>query len=308
VRSFLGFEFSQYQGLPPSQRPLSICTPMSQAPCAIPYTFNWSADYALSTARPNFLVILNPFNTGAGLVIDKVRSVYIDNLGCNFPVYIQFPSTGFIVAAQPNSACWYPVFSNDFNVNVAVEGFTDGDAGSITGLFLSNVFMEAYVDNELPASLNLGRASTDIPRGGNFANSRYAPFALGDQTNQAQVSLAAPETVNLFAPPVPQASGFYYVTDLTISIAGVFNAAGILSTASLQVRNATDGLILLTPSFYIPALVDFLKAPTNSTMLVALHNAQLKLDATKTWVLSNTNLAITSGIADCFVAYTYQDH
>ena len=102
--NFAGIPSAQYIGTPYA---LAMQIAGKQGYCS-PLTFNWIA-YGVNSALPNLSVNVNLQGNQVRQVLDKIRSVYIDNTGSSVPIYVQFPDTGFVVACQSYSAGWYPV-------------------------------------------------------------------------------------------------------------------------------------------------------------------------------------------------------
>lgn len=293
MRSFLGIPFSPWIGQP-SARPLAMCGTVA---AAVPITIMWSV-YSVGNNVPNFAVTIGMNTGGQRTLIDEIKSIFVDNLGVNVPVYVHFPSTGFVVVAKPNSACWYPVFTNDQVAVVVGEGFTDADANAVTNIFFANVLMQPYVDEEISQGVMLGRASTDISRGGNFSNSFYGAAALGDQSQQSSVGLSGANSAPAFRPgPGPggrQLSGFYYLTNLWMYVISS-SGAGV---GEALLRNTDDNITIFDGRF---------NSPTNNVTIIDHGGFCEKLDATKLWELVYPGSpGLTAGALSMFLRYTYQ--
>src|SRR5580704_7932466 len=106
MRSFIGFGQANYIGIPETQG-IKLAGIKG---VVIPLLFQWIS-YGASTAKPNINVLVN-VNNQACIAMDQIRSVYIDNLGSDQPIYVNFPDTNYTIAAKPNSEGWYPAYTN----------------------------------------------------------------------------------------------------------------------------------------------------------------------------------------------------
>lgn len=205
ARSFIGFGQSPYIGvLQPFPNHL---VPGS---FIIPAFLNWLS-YGASSAKPNVNVLTDM--TQAPRLKDswKIRSVYIDNLNSNVPIYVFFPDSGFAVVAPPNSTDWYPAFTNGRTAWIIGEGFATGAIPS-TLIYFSDALMIPYSISEFDQSAPLYRASSLITRGSTIYNTNFGIPALGDQNTSGTVAanlLGGVAAVNFSVPPT---SGFWYIT------------------------------------------------------------------------------------------------
>lgn len=126
----------------------------------VPLLFQWIS-YGASSVNPNInaYVDLSPQQVSARL--GQIRSLYIDNLGSDTPIYIQFPDTLYTVVAKPNSTGWYPVYTNQLKFNVLGIGFSSGDVGE-TRVLATNIFVSPSVNEEYGSGIDLYRASPII--------------------------------------------------------------------------------------------------------------------------------------------------
>lgn len=141
--SLSAYASATYIGTPYSQ-PMQIA---GTAARCVPLTFNWAA-YGVGDDLTEIAVSVNlqtAQNSPAPL-LDVIRSIYIDNTGNNYALYVQFPDTGFTVAAQSYSTGWYPVFTNAFNLIVAGLQFNDENQLSSANVFITNVNVSPYSD------------------------------------------------------------------------------------------------------------------------------------------------------------------
>jgi len=297
-RSFLGIPFDPIQGLAPFL-PASLCEPSNVPPAAIPYYIQWRT-YNVGSVKPDMALNVNLQPATQTLQIDKIKSVYIDNLGCDVPVYVYFPSTGFTVPAQPNSASWYPVITSDWNAVIIGQGFTNASRNAETRVFFSNMGMAPYVSNELLQNVGLGLASSSVSRGGALQNLNYGAEALGDQFVQSQRPInAAGTTIALPA----RADGFYYIKSLRIDawdlVSGV--AGGATCTMLFNSFTAPGVGTIINLGFLVPEV----RGPVGNVNLFYMSDMNLKYDARFDYNLVTTvGVGTGSGNAILSICYT----
>lgn len=288
MRSFLGFGQVPYIGQPSAQ----AIKLGGIAGAAIPLLFQWLS-YGASSSLPNINVLVD-ISQKVCAPVDQIRSIYIDNLGSDNPVYVYFPDTQYTLAAKPNSEGWYPVFTNARQMWVCGEGFLTGNIPQ-TGIIISNIPMPASVNTEIDNAVALWKASPSITRGLTIYNSAFGSPALGDQFFASALldmgSLGA--TANLWN--TPYASGFLYITDLQVVALNVTGAPG---TGAFVIESTGVAGILASVSMYAPVTVNQNNAPVFQT------RGQIKLDATQTWRLRvSTNVGNGSRIQS-FASFT----
>lgn len=183
--SLAGFPTSAYIGAPYSQ-PMQIA---GKAGRAVPLTFNWLA-YGASSINQNVVVAVqlaagNPNSPSP--FFDLIRSVYIDNTGSPDAVYVQFPDTNFTVVAQPNSIGWYPVFTNSFNLLVAVFGITNSNIPQCT-IYVTNVKVDAFTDVAIAEVTPQYLASPTL--GGGSSIFSIVPVMNGQDYNNGNLNIS----------------------------------------------------------------------------------------------------------------------
>lgn len=285
ARSFLGFGQVPYigtlQAFPNYLNPGGFIVPAS---------FNWLS-YGAATARPNINVLCQM--TAISKLRDswQIKSIYIDNLGSGVPIYVYFSDTGFTVAAQPNSAAWYPVYTNNRVAAVIGLGFSDGNIPS-TLVYFSDAPMVPYSDLEFPQSAPLLKASPTISQGLTLYNQNYGTPALGDQANSwtLDMSLAPGTFVQVF--PISTTQDYYYVTSMSLVVtAQISNLTG---TARAVFQNNAGSFIKFDLRWLAQAIVN---SQLQNFTLVQLSNMNLKLDGTQGWQLANfQNIAGTCNL------------
>jgi len=272
MRSFLGFGQTPYIGTPQAQ-PIKLGGIAGQA---IPLLFQWVSYGAFSNPNINVLVDVSQQPC---VKLDQIRSVYIDNLGSDNPIYVNFPDTNYTVVAKPNSEGWYPAYTNARQCWVVGEGFLSTDIPQ-TYIILSNIILPPAVNVEIDQALNLNLASPAITRGTTIYNSKYGVPALGDQFfSSALLPINVVGTANLWN--TPYASGFLYITSLSVYGLGV-STTGANATGNFVLESTGVAGTLLNLSYTIT-----LAQPPGVEDIVSLSGLQIKLDATQTWRLRN---------------------
>lgn len=271
MRTFIGFGQAAYIGQPFTQ---AIKLAGIQTLC-VPLLFQWLS-YGAATAKPNINVLVDLENAHCKS-LDQIRSIYIDNLGSNVPVYVYFPDSNYTIVAQPNSEGWYPAYTNQKKMWVVGEGFLDGSIPQ-TFILASNVYIPPSVNVEIPQTVQLWRASPVISRGTSIYNSAFGVPALGDQFATALLNAAiAGNTAGLWG--TPYSSGFLYLTNLVVTCVGVFSGVvGLNENGGFQLESTGVGGVLL------PLQFDSTQNPANGgAQLLTMSGLQIKLDATQTW-------------------------
>lgn len=253
--------------------------------------------YDVGASKTAAAVVVN-FKSGNAPVVllDQIRSVYIDNLNNNVPVYVYFPDTDFTVPCKPNATAWMPVIADQQAAVIIGQGFTDNDRDAVTKVMFTNVMLPPYVDDELPQSVSLYRASPEIQRGNTIYNSRFAPPALGDQTRQALVNIAPAGNLTAMILPA-QLSGVYIVTNILLT------GSAITSSITVQLGQAfiesTGPSGILYQTFFVGA---------SGTVLfdefLNIQPAQIKLNATEEWRLRSGTVMV-GGILELVFNFTY---
>jgi hypothetical protein len=182
---FAGITAKNYIGTPSG---ISMSIAGRSAYC-VPLSFDWLS-YGAGPNNTNIAVNIN-LNTGAGAAprppLDAIRSLYIDNTGSAVPVYVQFSDTLFVVAAQPYSAGWYPVFTNQFQFIIVAQGFTKTNIGQCR-IFISNVFAPPYTDIALQSALTQELSSLVI--GGGSGLLSIVAFPQGQDYNNGNLTIS----------------------------------------------------------------------------------------------------------------------
>jgi len=179
----------------------------------VPINIDWR-DYGASSLLSNIAVEIN-IEQQSFVALDFIRSVYIDNLGSNQPIFVVFPDTTYTIVAKPNSEGWYPAYTNGKKLTIVGLGFTDVSIPT-SEILISNAILPPGVNNEIDTSVAYWLASSSITRGTTIYNQNLGTPALGDQFTSQTLDLSVDGfTVNCFGTPFP---GFIYITDMYIGI------------------------------------------------------------------------------------------
>lgn len=292
MRSFLGFGQKTYIGVPSAQA-IKLGGIASQI---VPLNFQWLA-YGASTSVPNINVLVD-LNGKVCSPLDQIRSIYIDNLGSDCPIYVYFPDSQTTIVAKPNSEGWYPAFTNARVFQVVGEGFLTGSIPQ-TLVVASNLYIPPSVNNEIDNAVTLYRASPLITRGNSIYNAGLGIPALGDQlfTSSLLDVTTVGATVPLWNTPYP--SGFLYITNLAIYGIGISN--GVANVGQLFIESTGVAGVLMFPDWFqkpdIPA--------GYSLEIARLTGLQTKLDATQTWRARITSNGDGGGI-QIYSSFTQQ--
>lgn len=275
ARSFIGFGQQAYIGVPQAL-PIKLAGISGQT---IPLQFFWIS-YGASSSRPNINVLCD-FSGKSCAPLDQIRSIYIDNLGSNIPIYVYFPDTGTTVVAKPNSEGWYPAYTNSRSIWVIGEGFTTANVPT-TVIQVSNIPLPPGVNNEIDTSTVLWLASSSISRGATIYNTNFGTPALGDQFSTTSLDVNLNTTQPVFG--TPRASGFIYITACSLTLLNY--GAGVASSNNFFFEST--GVAGQFFSFGASAT-----SSTTPNVAATLLNiaGQWKLDATQQWQVRSTLLS-----------------
>lgn len=296
-RSFIGFGQKQYIGVP-YVRPITLGGLLGQV---APLQFNWLS-YGASSTVPNINVAVDLSVNLVASKLRQIRSVYIDNMGSDNPIYVYFPSTDYAVVAQPNSAGWFRAYATDYQLQVIGEGFTTGDIPT-TKILVANVDVSPAVDIEVAQAIALWKASATISRGNTIYNQNFGAPALGDQTFQAILDVtSAGNTVGILNTPL--ASGFIIITHMYINLISVGdNVTGFLTPTLFLESTGIAGI--LDKWKYVSNLISDPGYRPDYAPLYVLQSGNFKIDATQTWRLrQDIACGGTTGFANAVFGYS----
>lgn len=294
MRVFSGITAQAFAGQPSAQ-PIKLA---GISGYAVPLLFTW-AGYGASSLNQNIAVKVD-LNQKLCTKLDQIRSIYIDNLGSDNPVYVNFPDTNYTAVAKPNSEGWYPAYTNALQFTVIGEGFLT-NAIPQTFVIASNIFISPSVNNEIDVAVVSYKASSQITHGATIYNQNFGAPALGDQLFEVpNLSIGAVATIisNLWNTPL--ASGFLYLTALDIQLSGV-NSAG--ANGAVQLQLTSTGVAGVFDDYFFQS---GLAAGASIADLIPLRRfsggMNFKLDATQQWQLKvlTTTLAGKCSFASAF--------
>lgn len=214
ARNLLNFPFQPYQGSY-SAKPFRSSRGTGQV---VTVDIPWFT--YLSIQPGNFAVTCNMQASGPNALPSPwlMQSVYIDNEGVDFPVYVYFPDTQHTVSCPPNAAGWYEVFTSGLIAIVAGMGITNNSLQTQerTRLFFTDVPMVPFLDQEQQSAVALELASPNFPRF-SFNSVGYGTPALGDQSISAEFNCIGVGTSTGALSPAG-AGLFYYLTGIYANI------------------------------------------------------------------------------------------
>jgi hypothetical protein len=290
MRILLGYPFLQYIGQPYTQ-PIKL---RGIAGISVPLLLPWLI-YGAATSKPNVGVNVDLSTQNVAKALQQIRSIYIDNMGSDTPMYVSFPDTGYQIVCKPNSAGWFPVYTNQFKFSISGLGFFTGDIPT-TLVLVTNLDVPPAVDIELDQHINLWKASNTITRGNTIYNTNFGAPALGDQTGQGSFTLLGANTSPAFNSPYT--SGFIYLTQLTIVAVQCSNTVPIQGVIVLESTGISGVLYQIV--FGVNAATIAASIPND--ILLQQGGKNIKLDATQTWRFRNlVNIAAGS----IFFSYDY---
>jgi hypothetical protein len=242
-----------------------------------PLFVDWAV-YGASSTKNKIGITQDLKGTVAAQLIPKIVSVYIDNLGSNVPVYVRFPSTGFVIAAPPNSSDWYNCITQDLSVSIYGIGFVTGQIPK-TNFYFTDAYVPPYSNFEQQNVIDKWLASASISRGQNIFNQDFGVPALGDQLqtlNYTKTTSNAYPSISLWGTPRP---GFIYVQSFNLSVLNIVFGAG--GYCWFRVRSlGLSGTLLYTPVFSSNN-----QPSTWLDFMFTGSACNIKLDATETWLL-----------------------
>lgn len=292
MRNFSGVTTLPYKGTlfnqPANSNSAGFGQQQELPPVEVVTQFNW-ASYGASTTVPNISATCNLNAKGPQQLLDRIRSVRIDNLGNPVPVYVYFPDTNYTVVAPPNTVVWEPVKTGQFTAQVIGLGFTDNNIGS-TAVYFCNFFAAPFIDYEFATSSPLWLASSNITRGGTIYNQNYGVPALGDQTIQYNPAITAPGILQNNLMGTPYAGGFLYLTHVDFSLNNISVGGGLNGLLEFVMESTGTAGVLYDLIYGVNNPAGFTAALGTQKML-NFSSMNIKLDATQTYRLRCISLS-----------------
>lgn len=276
MRDYSTYPTFPYIGLPMKAEDARIAERLIVPPVVAPFTIDWSLYGPPSSTKPNVgvTVTLATIQSSTGRHLDRIRSVYIDNLGSSNPVSVYFPDTQFAAACAAYSDVVIPVITDQMYCIVYGLGFITGQTMPKTRIHFANFILPDAASSEFNTTYPLELSSPTINRGPSINTPGYASRALGDQSTPAEVTFPADGvsiTAGIFGSPL--ASGFVYLTHLyvAVTIHNPNNWGGKLFIESTGASGTLFSWQLQSAAgdFYFP--------------LLDLQGMNMKLIATETW-------------------------
>lgn len=293
ARPFIGAPYSQ---------PVTVCgpSPTGMPPKSVPIDINW-LPYWQAAGQPTTAAVeidLSKFTTQQ-VVLDRITAIKIDNTNSFCPVYVIFPDNE-IVACAPNNITTVPVITSAQRCKVVAQNLQDGFIPT-TRIWFYNIFLQGFVDPLVQTTFPQWRGSPSIQRS-NILTPGYASPALGDQAEQVVLALQTVNSLGLWNTPRP--SGFIYLTGM------VFNALnpqfqGSSNLSRVNLASLTSGTLYDFRFFASDSNTANFIPPVCVTVF-SQSGLQLRLDATETWLLSNTQILI-HGAAQLFTEFTFSE-
>lgn len=182
--SFSGFNVQNYIGAPYPQ-PIQMA---GRNGYAVKLALDFLSYGASATNRD--IVVKADLAGGAGgnrnQLLDRIRSIYIDNTASALPLFVKFPDTDFTVTAQAYSIGWYPVFTNGFVVQVGCFGFTNTNISDAI-IYITNLQVSAFTDSSLQSVLEQNLSSLVLATGSSLAS--ITPVLSGQDYNNGNMTI-----------------------------------------------------------------------------------------------------------------------
>lgn len=300
ARNFLAAPFAPYQGTYTSK---AFNSDNGQKGLMVTLDILWATYQAngqtLGPANPIFAVSFNLNTAGPNTVAAQwyVQSVYVDNEGVDFPVFVYFLDTQFTISCPANAAGWYQVFTNGRQGLITGEGIDAAaiSTGQRTRIFFTDVLMVPYLDQEYPNAIALWKSS---PQNEFMLNAAYDTPALGDLVNSVELNIAAAGQVLSFTPSIYT---YLILTSLYWSISS-YSYSGGNANCTISLYNVTTNA---TP---FSVNVGFTSTQKQNDTIMQMSGLNLKLNGTQQY-----NLASSSsgggflGIISTVTAYSYSN-
>lgn len=263
------------------QAPVAFDLTPVKVPVSVPLTIDWSiyrnAAIAAGNNGVNVGVDIVLVGNTAGVIIERVRSVKIDNTNSLTPVYVFVPDTGDTISCPPNATLTYPVQTRGYNFKVIAEGLNANNL-PLTRVTFYNVALPPALDPEIQTNFPLYKASPTITRGTTIFNQNFGSPALGDQIFSVASNFSTGGILsNVFGSPY--STGFIYITSMFVK---AFVPAGA-ATGLWNVVLESTGISGILFTFGDVAILNQNMAPT-----AQMSNMNVQLDATQTWQLRCT--------------------
>lgn len=275
-------------------RPIADNPNVIVSPQCVPVSIDWNVYWQVAGNSPSTISIqmnLTGANAQVG-VIDRIRSVKIDNTGSSVPIYIQFLDTLDVIVCPPNTVVTERCNTQSLNPIIYAVGLSAGFLPKTMIQFM-NVWLPPNVDPEIQTVFPQWAGSPAIQRS-NLLTPGYSSPALGDQVDSNNVSTGIAGSVNVLQ--TPRASGVFVLTAASIKLA---SGAAASSPAQNNIFLESTGLSGILYNMVVPSL----GATFSLQDAYSQSGLQLRLNATEVWRLRFP--ALTAGILQYYLTYTY---
>jgi hypothetical protein len=211
---------------------------------------------SLGNSIPNFSVVTD-VSAAANLAPQdwQILSVYVDNEGVNFPVYIRFPDSNYTISCPPNSSGWFPAYTGARSCTITGIGITNQDIANLaqTSVYFTDDYKVPYLDPEQATAVDFGLASQTIQFGS--GGSSISSIAIinggsGYSSNTITVSGAGGTGATVSAARDLYTGGFSSLT-LTNAGAGYQGAPSLILPSQVAPSNFVLG------AFYDPTTTTY---------------------------------------------------
>jgi hypothetical protein len=295
ARNFLAFPFAPYNGTYTS-KPFNTSRGKQKGEmvaCDVLWPSYQANGQPLGDLNPNFTVIVNLNASGPNQVNQNwtIQSVYIDNDGVDFPVYVFFPDTLFTVSVPANSSGWLEVYTISRQAFIAGVGITSASINNLqrTRVFFTDVLMTPYLDEEAPSVFPNYIGSNKVQRTG-LGQSGFGPPALGDNFFQvSQVLTAGNQNIVQFGPFPNQ---FLYITEVTALMYDLQND-GTANTGQVvvDIANDIDGVVFQARG---NSSTSTALATSPPCIILDVHG-NFRFPTTRNWITQNTSTSLLAG-------------
>lgn len=304
-RSFIGFPSQLYKlqliALPAETSNNGFGNQSRLPPTMVQAVFPWLT-YGASSTKPNVSALVSNINAGAGSrqLLDRIRSVRIDNLGVPVPVFVSFPDINYTVVAPPNSVVWDVVRTGQFNATVTVEGFTTAtlNTSPTTTVYFCNFDVVPFIDQEVNSSQSQRLSTANIATQPFFQGNFGVP-ALGDVPLGFNFNVNANTSFSISA-NFDRTAAFLYITEFAVFVTSPIIAGAAGFKGDITLLSITPG-----GETIFDIGISLIANATQQPGLLFRMPGQFKLDNTQTWIIAwNISAGAGSGLVSCGIAAT----
>jgi hypothetical protein len=295
-RTFAGIPVLPFIGQP-FRYPLQAARVSKFPPSVVPISIDWNTPWqALNKPSQIGIQVNLQAQSTAGAALDIIKSIKIDNSNSTIPIYIQFADTQDVITCPPETIVTEAIYSNLLQFTVYAAGLTTGFIPT-TRLQVCNVELTSNVDPEVQLTYPQWRGSPTIQRS-NLVTPGFSSPALGDQSVMSAAQMLSNTVIHdLWGTPF--AKGFIYLTNIDVTIVKPLTNIGLIEW---KIAPADNSSILY--QFYVDTSAN---VPAFAKML-NFSAMQLRLDATKEWLISGINFGGGSVYVQHAFNWTYNEN